>query len=169
MALPYPIYGVDRLYLFPVYSSRAAYEKEFGVEPPPYNPGCARKNWFDPKAAESTRRYVTYDRAFALTDRGTIIKDEKGQPVLEPLVLNKDEAATANIPPDRGFDDAWAAPSVPVPMRALETGEELAYDIAGNVVVRNRELHEATLDPGFTNADRRLLREIAKKLGVEAA
>jgi len=35
--LPYPIYGLENLYLFRRYQTRADYQKATGQEPPPFN------------------------------------------------------------------------------------------------------------------------------------
>lgn len=163
-ALPYPKYSIANLYLFPVYSTREEYEKATGEEAPPWNPYRQPKYWFDPAASQSPSRRVVYNYALADPPGGP-----DGKPMLDALVLDRDEAATVNIPPKgpgTTNTPGAGAPEVPCPMRPLAPNEELAFDFAGIIVVRNTDLW-ATLETGFSTGDRRLLQAIARKLGVE--
>jgi hypothetical protein len=166
MALPFPQYSIGNLYLFPYFSTREEYQRATGQEPPPWDPTRAPKYWFDPNAKNSRSRRVVYERVIADPPAGP-----DGKPMLDALVLDRDEAATVNIPPKgTGFTNVPGAdkPEVPVPLRELGPDEELAFGIGGTVVVRNKKLW-AELEQGsgnFTAADRALLRAIAEKLGV---
>ncbi len=173
-ALPYPKYGLDSLYRFPYYQTRDAYRAVTGQLPPPFNPNRPPKYWFDSKAAESTRRNVVYDPILGVAANGLPLADKDGKPVLDILVLNKDEAATVNIPPN-GVDPVTGTaytnvpgadvPEVPAPLRPLAPNEELIFDFGGIVAVKNVDLFK-TLKVGFTYQDRAMLEAIARKLGV---
>jgi hypothetical protein len=173
-ALPYPKYGLENLYLFPYYQTRDAYRAATGQIAPPFNPNRPPKYWFDPKAADSLRRSVVYDPVLGVAANGAPLADNDGKPMLDLLVINKDEAAAVNIPP-KGVDPATGTaysnvpgadvPEVPVPLRPLEPNEELFFDFGGVVAVKNLALFPA-LEAGFTSQDRALLQAIAKKLEV---
>ena len=168
-ALPYPKYSISNLYLFPAYTTREDYQKATGQEPPPWNPYRQPKSWFDPQARSSASRRVVYQYALA-TDPNTnsLPFDANGVPKLDALVLDREEAATVNIPPKGpGMTNIPGAdvPEVPVPMRPLEPNEELCLDFGGIVVVKNKDLF-AQLESGFGQKDRELLRAIAQKLGI---
>jgi len=169
-ALPYPNYSITHLYLFPAYATREEYQKATGQEPPAWNPYRQPKCWFDPQARQSTSRRVVYERALATNPaNGVPLFDSEGRPQLDALVLDREEAATVNIPPrGMGMTNVPGAdvPEVPVPMRALEPNEELYRDWAGIIMVRNKDFFPADA-AGFGKQDRELLRQIARKLGVE--
>ena len=160
-------YGIERLYLFPYYQTREAYQKATGVEPPKFDGAKPPKLWFDPAAKDSIRRNIAYDRVISYAVNGALLFDENDKPLLEGLVLNKDEAATLNIPP-RGLGMANIPgadkPEIPPPLRALAADEEFFVPFGGIVGVRIK----GTLEPdrGFTEEDRTLLLAIARKLGV---
>ena len=160
-------YGIERLYLFPYYQTREAYQKAIGVEPPKFDGTKPPKLWFDPAAKDSIRRNIAYDRVISYAVNGALLFDENDKPLLEGLVLNKDEAATLNIPP-RGLGMANIPgadkPEIPPPLRALAADEEFFVPFGGIVGVRIK----GTLEPdrGFTEEDRTLLLAIARKLGV---
>jgi len=165
-ALPYPKYSLDKLYLFPYYQTREDYRRAMGEEPPAWDPHRPPKYWFDPNARQSPRRNVVYDNVLATSDSGSPLVGPDGKPMLDVLVLSKEEAATVNIPPKDVTNVAGAdRPEVPCPLRALESNEELFFDFGGVVAVKNRELY-AQLEVGFTSEDRALLQAIAKKLGI---
>jgi len=165
-ALPYPKYGLSNLYLFPYYQTREDYERAVGQAPPPWDPNRPPKYWFDPNARQSTRRNVVYDFVIATSESGTPLVGSDGKPMLDLLVLPKEEAATVNIPPKDVANVPGAdRPEVPCPLRALEPDEELFFDFGGIVAVKNKNLYPS-LEVGFTAEDRALLRAIAAKLGV---
>lgn len=164
-ALPFPEYGIRELYLFPYYETRERFQKETGIEPPPFDPTRPPKYWFDPQAASSTKRNVIYDSVIAQNELGNPIRDEEGRPVLEALLLKREHAATVNIPPKKGGNEPGAeVPSVPVPLRPLHEDEELAFDPWGGVRVRNKKLWVEPVSYG--KYDRDLLMAIARKLNV---
>ncbi len=163
-ALPYPKYGLDKLYLFPWHQTREAYRQETGEEPPPWDPRKPPKHWMDPKARFSTRRNVVYDFVLATSQSGTPLAGPDGKPMLDLLVLPKDDAASVNIPPSGTNVPGADVPPVPAPLRALEPNEELFFDFGGVAAVRN--LDYAASENGFTAQDRALLKAIAAKLGV---
>ena len=169
-ALPYPKYSITNLYLFPAYGTREDYEKATGQEAPEWNPYRQPKSWFDPDARKSTSRRIVYEYALATSpDSGVPLFDSQGRPQLDALVLDRDEAATVNIPPKGlGMTNVPGAdaPEVPVPMRALEPNEELYRDWAGIIMVKNKDYFPEP-EAGFGEEDRRLLKNIAAKLGVE--
>ena len=167
-ALNLPKYGLENLYLFPYYHTREAYQQATGQEPPPFTAARPPKFWFDPKAKDSPKRTVVYDQVVPLDERGVALATPDGKPMLDLLVLNKDEAATVNIPPlGVPYTNVPGAevPAVPVPLRPLAPGEELMFDFGGVVVVKNTALYPS-IEVGFMAADREMLRAIAKKLGV---
>jgi hypothetical protein len=168
-ALPYPTYGISNLYLFPVYQTREAYREATGVEPPPYDQNRPVKSWFDPKAAASPKRKLIYENVIAFADNGVPLVGPAGEPVLEPLLIDRDEAATVNIPRKEFKENVAELPQkgieIPVPLRALEPGEELYFQFGNTVAVKNIDLFSG-LEEGFTRTDRAMLRAIATKLGV---
>ena len=167
-ALPYPKYGLDHLYLFPYHQTREAYQKASGEEPPPWNPQKPPKYWRDPKALQSARRNVVYDSVVATSQGGSPLAGPDGKPVLDLMVLSKEDAASVNIPPKGpGVSNVPGAdvPEVPCPLRPLEPNEELFFDFGGVVVVKNLDLYPK-IEVGFTSGDRDLLRAIGRKLGV---
>ncbi len=167
-ALPYPKYGIEHLFLFPIYQTAEAYRKATGEDPPPWNPNKPPKAWFDPEARNSTRRSIVYQNVIAMSPSGYPLASPEGKPMLDVLVLSKEDAGTVNIPPKGpgstntpGAD----APEVPVPLRPLEPNEELFFDFGGIVAVKNLDLYPQ-LEIGFTAEDRALLKRIAEKLGL---
>ena len=137
------------------------------MEPPKFDGSRPPKYWFDPAAKDSTRRIVTYDQVIAYYANGSPMAGENGEPLVELMMLNKDEAAGVNIPP-KGLGIANIPgsdkPEIPPPLRVLRSDEELFFPFPGIVAVRIK----GTLEPdrGFTEDDRALLLAIARKLGV---
>ncbi|HZT29962.1 MAG TPA: hypothetical protein VFA33_08775 [Bryobacteraceae bacterium] len=164
-ALPLPQYGIENLYLFPCYGTPDAYQRATGKPAPDWNPNRAPKFWEDPHAKDNPKRTVVYDQALVLDDKGYPAVGPDGQPVLDLLVLNKDEAATVNIPPDLGNIPGANVPMVPPPLRALEPNEQLFFPFGGVVAVKNLDLYPS-IERTFTPADRAVLNAIAKKLGA---
>lgn len=163
--LPYPIYGLENLSIFPRYQTREDYRQATGQEPPPFDPNRRPKYWFDPKAKDSQRRNVVYDNVLVVSEFGKPLPGADGKPMLDVMTLPKMEAATVNIPP-QGTNIAGAdAYEVPMPLRTTEPGEEMFFQFGGIVAVKNVELFDA-LKEGFTAADRELIHAIARKLGV---
>jgi len=160
-------YGIERLYLFPYYQTREAYQKATGLEAPKFDGSRPPKLWFDPAAKDSIRRNMAYDRVISYAVNGALLFDVNGKPMLEGLVLNKDEAATLNIPA-KGLGSANITgadkPEIPPPLRALADDEEFFVPFPGIIGVRIK----GTLEPdrGFTEEDRTLLLAIARKLGA---
>jgi hypothetical protein len=169
MAQSKPVAAVTELYLFPYYPNQEEYKQATGKEAPTYLPYKPRKYWLDPDAATSPKRYQTYDRALVTKDNGfTPMVGEDGRPVVDQLILLKEDAAALNIPPTKTYAPGElppATPEVQCPQRALQPGEELAFDFAGNVIVKNQDLLDQ-MNGGFTNSDRRMLQAIAAKLGL---
>jgi len=160
-------FGLESLYLFPYYQTREDYQKATGAEPPKFDATRPPKQWFDPAAKDSARRNITYDQVIAYSATGAPILDGNGNPTTELMMLNKDDAASVNIPP-KGLGtanvDGADHPEIPPPLRALRNGEELFVPFGSIVAVRVK----GTLEPdrGFTEEDRTLLLAIARKLGV---
>lgn len=166
-ALPYPTYGVEQLYLFPVFQTREAYKLATGQEAPPFDSARDFKSWFDPRAAANPRRKIVYDNVIAFAANGGPLVGTDGMPMLEPLVIDRDFAGTVNIP-IKGtdvLDQIGTGHEVPVPMRVPDPEEELYFQFGGTVAVRNKALFGA-LNTNFNVSDRALLRAIADKLGV---
>lgn len=160
-------YGIEKLYLFPYFQTREDYQKATGVEPPKFDGSRPPKYWFDPAAKDAVRRNVTYDQVIAYAASGSPLVSENGSPMLEMLMLNKDEAATVNIPPKGPTVSNVAGadrPDIPPPLRALRADEELVFSFGNTVSVHVK----GTLEPdrGFTEEDRAVLLAIARKLGV---
>ncbi|MBL8229015.1 MAG: hypothetical protein JNL98_11075 [Bryobacterales bacterium] len=167
--LPFPTYGISNLYLFPVYQTREAYRQATGMEPPPYDENKPVKSWFDPRAMENSRRKIVYENVIAYAANGAALVGPDGKPVLEPLMIDRDFAATVNIAPKAaGVPDVpHTGEEIPVPIRALEPNEELYFQFGGSVAVKNKDLFgKLTESGGFTAEDRILLRKIAEKIGV---
>lgn len=167
-ALPMQKYGLDSLYLFPYYQDSDTYTKATGLPAPAFNPNRQPKYWFDPAAAKSVKRTVVYTAALATADDGTPLVSATGKPVLDILALNKDEAATVNIPakgPGATNQPGAGQPEIMPPLRALEPNEELAFGFGSTVYVHNTDFPFETAGD-FGAPDRALLQAIAKKLGV---
>lgn len=160
-------FGLERLYMFPYFQTREEYQKAIGVEPPKWDSTKPPKYWYDPAAKDSTRRNVTYDQVIAYSASGSPLLDANGNPTMELMMLNKDEAANVNIPP-KGLGSANIpgadVPEIPPPLRALHADEELFIPFGSIIAVRIK----GTLEPdrGFTEEDRAILLGIARKLGV---
>ena len=164
-ALPMAKYGLESLYLFPYYQSREDYLKATGNEAPVFNPNRQPKYWLDPKAKDSTKRNVVYNQVLAIAENGAPLVGVDGKPMLDILMLQKDEAATINIPVGAANVLGADVPAVPPPLRALESNEELGFGFGNTVYVHNTDYPFD--DTGiFSASDRLLLKAIAKKLGV---
>jgi hypothetical protein len=163
-----PVKGLDTLFIFPYFQTREAFEKATGRPCPPWNPNLPPKYWFDPKASESTRRNVVYENSLVYSLDGTILQDANGRPMLDVLVLVKEQAASVNIP-DKTLGAANIPgadkPEIPVPLRLPNADEELFFIFGQTVAVRNKKAWEQTQNT-FTYQDRQLLKAIAEKLGV---
>lgn len=141
------------------------YRKATGEEPPPYDPTRPPKAWFDPNALGSPRRTVVYDPVLAVGSKGEILADQHEKPMLDILLLSKEEAARVNIWHNQSGQPAPSMPPVPMPLRQLKPNEELIFLYPQVVVVRDKSVE---IDNGmFTAKDRALLKKIADKLGVE--
>lgn len=166
-ALPRAQYGLEELYLFPYYQTREDYRAKTGHDAPPWNPNRPPKAWEDLKANDSARRNVVYDSVIAYAKNGAPLVDANEKPMLDVLVLTKEEAASVNIPPKGPTVSNIAGadvPEIPPPLRALQPTEELFMPFFGVVAVRNRDF--MPLEPGFNQNDRSLLKAIAQKLGI---
>lgn len=165
-----PTYGLENLYLFPVYQTREAYQAATGMETPPYNPNKRIKSWFDPEAATSTKRTIIYERTLVASDSGMPLAGADGKPLLDVLAISREDAAAVNIPPKGPgiLDQPVMGTEVPVPLRELSTNEELFFQFGGSVAVRNKTAF-AAIEIGFTAEDRAIIREIARKLGIEVS
>ena len=93
-----PTYGLANLHLFPVYQTREEYRQKTGQEAPPFDPGKPVKSWCDPAAMASTRRKLIYENVVAIADSGRPLAGPNGQPMLEPLMIDREFAAVVNIP-----------------------------------------------------------------------
>ncbi len=170
MANSNPISGLAEYYLFPYYATQDDYKKATGKEAPAFKPFKPRKHWFDPAAKDSAKRYITYDRAVVTKVDG--ITPDVGpdrKPIVDQLIVLKEDAAELNIPPTVFYEAGEMPvvyPEVQPPLKPLEAGEVFDFVFGGSVVVKRPEVLE-TLNGGFTSVDRRLLQSIAAKLGVE--
>ena len=164
-----PFYSFDTLFLFPYYSTREEYQKATGQAAPPWDATRPPKYWFDPKAPEAPRKLVIYDTVLAISENGTLLRDEtNNHPVLDMLVLTKEQAATVNIPPkgvSTGNIPGADKPEVQMPLRALLDYEELCFRFGGTIAVRDKQ-YAAQTQVGFTANDRVMLQAIAAKLGL---
>jgi len=163
--LPYPVYGLENLHLYRRYQTREDYRNATGVEPPPFDENRQPKYWFDPKAKDSTKRNLVYEFVVATSVGGQALPGPDGKPMLDVLVLRKEDAATVNIPPNGTNIPGADVPEVPAPLRELEAGEELFFQFGGVVAVKNVEMFDS-LKEGFSASERALLQSIARKLGV---
>ncbi len=144
--------------------TREDFQKATGIEAPPYDPTRAPKGWFDPTAAASPRRTVVYDPIVATTASGQPLSDAAGKPMLDILLLSREEAATVNIWHDQSGQPVPMLQPVPTPMRPLRETEELFFLSPQVVSVRDTSVEP---DNGmFSAKDRTLLQKIAAKLGV---
>lgn len=166
-ALPLPTYGLEKLFLFPIYQNRAQYLSATGVEAPEFDLSRPPKYWFDPEANNAPKRSLLYECVLAVNDRGKPVFGPDGKPYFEPMMLFKQEAATVNLPlGDYANEPGTEVPPVPVPMRALEPEEELIEGFGGVLLVRNKNIPEEG-PTSFSYQDRETIRAIARKLGVQ--
>ena len=167
-ALPLPKYGLENLFLFPVYQNRAQYRSAFGVDAPEFDITKPPKYWFDPNADKAPKRSLLYECVLATDERGKPVFDEDGKAYFEPMMLFKEEAATVNLPiGDYANEPGTEVPPVPVPMRALAPEEELIQVFGGVIMVRNKNIPEEGAT-SFSFQDRETIRAIARKPGVPA-
>jgi hypothetical protein len=68
-ALPLPKYGLENLFLFPVYQNRAQFLKATGVAAPEFDTSKPPKYWFDPHADKAPKRSLLYDYVLAQLPR----------------------------------------------------------------------------------------------------
>lgn len=166
-----PQYGIDHLYLFPFYSSRDQYRARTGQEASPFDPAKNVKRWLDPDP-QGLSRMVTYARILARDERNLPVPDASGQPLVEPLTMEKIFARVVNIPPDgfTGTSDTGALLyEYDCPMRELLPDEVIVFAQIGAVVIRNTKLWREQVENqsgAFLQRDRALLEGIAGKLGV---
>ena len=164
-----PFYPFDTVFLFPYYSTREEFEKATGRPAPPWDATKPPKYWFDPKAPAATRKLVVYDSVLAISENGTLLRDETTNlPQLDLLVLTKEAAASVNIPPKGvgvGNIPGSEKPEVQMPLRPLKDYEELFFRFGGTIAVRDKQFYAQT-QVGFTADDRILLQSIASKLGL---
>lgn len=166
-ALPFPKYSLDKLYLFPYYQTRADYARATGEEPPEFDIARPPQYWYDPAAPGSTKRSLIYQNILAVNEKGQPLKDEKGNPFFEPVVMLKSEAGSVNIPLAVAANEPGTeVPAAQPPLRDLDPDEELFFDFGGVVMVRNKTLADSSAPVGFTPQDRELLKTIARKLNV---
>ena len=72
-----------------------------------------------------------YERVLATDlNSGRVLAGIDGNPYMRRMVLPKDIASTVNIAPDTANIEGADQPECPCPMRALEPGEELFFDMA---------------------------------------
>ena len=165
--LPLQIYGLEKLFLFPVYQNRAQFLKATGADAPAFDTSKPPKYWFDPNAAKTTKRSLMYDNVLATDEKGQAVFGPDGKAFFEALLLFKQEAATVNLPiGDYANEPGTDKPPVPVPMRALEPNEELIQGFGGVILVRNNDIPDEG-PTSFTYQDRETIRAIARKLGVQ--
>lgn len=169
-ALPYPKYGIDKLYLFPYYPTPADYEKATGKPCPPWNPTLRQKHWEDPSAENTGDDFAVYPIVLATDMKvtGVASRGPDGQPYTRKMVIPYEAAVTVNIPLFGSLPtDKATLPEYPCPMRPLESNEQLFFEpVMGTPAVKNTDLYVSPLENSFTSDDRALLRAIAKKLGV---
>ena len=167
-ALPLAKYGLEKLFLFPVYQNRAQFLSAFGVAAPEFDEARPPKYWFDPNADKAPKRSLLYEHVLATDDKGKPAFGPDGKPYLESMMLFKQEAFTVNLPiGDYANEPGTEVPPVPVPMRALEPEEELIQGFGGIILVRNKNIPEEG-PTSFSFQDRETIRAIARKLGVPA-
>ena len=169
-ALPLPKYTLDKLYLYPYYTTREQYEQATGQPCPAWDPSRRPKKWSAPEAAAGDQDFVLFERVLATDMKagGRALAGPDGKPYTKALVLPRDYAVQVNIAPATANVPGADAPEYPCPLRALEPNEELFFDPAafGAVLVKNTDLYK--VETGFTTQDRTLLQAIARKLGVAA-
>jgi hypothetical protein len=165
-ALPLPKYGLEKLFLYPLYQTQDQYRRGTGEEPPAFDPTKSPKYWFDPEASKSTRRNIVYDLVIAYDQNGKALSDANGMPVFESMVLSKQEAATVNIPLAVAANEPGAdKPQIPMPLREPDPDEEIFFDFGGAIAVRNKKLYADT-QVTYSAQDREVLLAIARKLNV---
>src|SRR5579862_1513578 len=98
-----PQYQIAALNLFPVYTTRAAYQQATGRQAPPFDPAQPVKGWLDP--TPSGQPYLVFDSNAASTG------------YLSQLNLTPAQATSLNLPGAYNYPACVAAPTA-----ALEVG-----------------------------------------------
>jgi hypothetical protein len=92
-----PQYQISALNLFPVYSTRAAYQQSTGRQAPPFDPAQPVKQWLDP--APTGQPYYIFDPAAVATN------------YVSQLSLSPAQAATVNLPGPYNYPPYVVAPT----------------------------------------------------------
>lgn len=160
-------YGIETLYLFPIYSSRANYRAKTGKEAPPWNPLKPIKAWIDESIVSKPRGFVYYD-VVETDEANNYVAGPDGCPVIKSWPVALSEAGKINLPDEDGtFTQDQLATAVPVPIRKLRLEEELVFFGPGNVVlVRNKILYRLEMEQAavFLGSDRAILLGLELKL-----
>jgi hypothetical protein len=98
-----PQYQISTLNLFPVYTTRAAYQQATGQQAPPFDPTQPVKGWADP--APTGQPYLVFDSTAV------------GTGYLNQLTLSSSQAAQLNLPGTYNYP-AYVSP----PTDAVEVG-----------------------------------------------
>jgi hypothetical protein len=129
------VYGVGEIYTFKSFT-RDSYEKEFGVQPPPFNAAKPVKSWFDNTVTSASVTYLTLDL--------NTLKNVN-------LTLTKEDAKSVNLQGAYRYTSYIVKPSeclsqpknIPMPPSQINTlylserkeAEQLATELSGIVAL----------------------------------
>lgn len=157
-------YGVSDLGLFEVFETREEFLAKFGEAPPKFDELERPKYWFDTTVDLSDpESEVSY----------LIVRKVNGVPKLMRTSMPVWEASRVNIPdtPEQGAAGVGPYIKTPrdLPIRDLKPGEALFIAFGGTPGIMRADLKAAENDKAeyWTPADRTILKNIARKLGVE--
>jgi hypothetical protein len=108
---------MEKIHLFPVYTSREDYETRTGRACPPYDPTRHVKRWEDPDALMNPSTAV-YEVLRIDTSTKCIVVDDIGNPCFEKMALPSTEAFRVNIPASAGTDPSSVG-EIRMPCRSL--------------------------------------------------
>lgn len=139
-------FGIEKLYLFPVYHTREDYKNLTGLDAPTFDPNLPVKSWSHPNpddgtgtsgTASAASLKITYSRVIAYGEDGRSPLLDGGRPYFEELQLLKTWAKRVNIPP-KDFSsgsshqpDVSTLGEVPCPCRPLKPTESLVQQFGG--------------------------------------
>lgn len=118
------IYDLTEAFRFPQYTTREAYAKATGKQPPPFDYSRRVKYWEDPTALTlglQEGENITYVTAYSITGKPFFAADGK-TPRLGSVSLSPEQAASVNIP-DPGTTTPLGglnATEVPMPIVLLD-------------------------------------------------
>lgn len=164
-----PYRGIETIQLFKRYQSPQQYVESTGKLCPPFDVKRPPKYWQDDFTSAEYKtiagKVVLYHQTLAMAGYHAAVGTD-GKPYMEPLILQKTDAASVNIPEPGGMVTEDVQPEVPIPCRPLKETEEFVFMFGGVPAIKDLTVEQPVSGSGFTELDRVLLVKIAKALGI---